>query len=537
MSLKVSLTMTDRNRSAGNSTGKRPRLRERIRFSLVLRLNASTTLRTLSMLISLNLLLLVLAVTAVFLHLENQAGRTVLSIREETRPEARTLLPELLSDANAFEISIERFGDTWKATESKEDLSASPLLTFFHLDGLALSAEVQRSFPPSGTPAGAPLAERAAGLAYRLQYPLAEVNGVVYTVVSVTVPLFPVLLRLGALFAVLLVFEILLLLGSIPAGARSARRVLRPIDEMARITRNINASRLDTRLNLKGSQNELKDLAGTINEMLERIDTAYRSQIRFVSDASHELRTPIAVIQGYANLLDRWGKNDPQTLQESIAALKTESENMKELVEKLLFLARGDNNTLTLHMESIPLDRLVREIARETAMIDPNHIFRISREDPVAVTADAQLLKQAIRILIDNSIKYTPPGGEITIGCTGGAGSEVRLLVQDSGAGIPAVDVPYIFDRFYRADSSRTRKTGGTGLGLSIAKWIVERHSGRIEVLSREGYGTRMSVILPRLENTERPARNAAGSPDAAGIAAAGGTEVREHPVPPGLLH
>ena len=395
---------------------------------------------------------------------------------------------------------------------------------------------MQRSFPPSGEPADAPIADRAADLTYRLQYPLEEVNGVVYTVVSVTMPLFPVLLRLGAFFAVLLVFEILLLLGSIPAGARSARRVLRPIDEMARITRNINASRLDTRLNLKGSQNELKDLAGTINEMLERIDTAYRSQIRFVSDASHELRTPIAVIQGYANLLDRWGKNDPQTLQESIAALKAESENMKELVEKLLFLARGDNNTLTLHMESIPLDRLVREIARETAMIDPNHIFRISREDPVAVTADAQLLKQAIRILIDNS-KIHSAGGEITIGCTGGAGNEVRLLVQDSGAGIPTADVPYIFDRFYLAYSSLTRKTGGTGLGLSIAKWIVERHNGRIEVLSREGYGTRMSVILPRLENPGRSARNAAVPPDAADIATTGGTEVQEHPVPPGLLH
>lgn len=529
--------MTDRNSGTGPSTGRRPRLRERIRFSLVLRLNTSTTLRTLSMFLSLNVLLLVLVAAAYFLHVENQAGQAVLSIRGETRPEARLLLPELLSDAHAYEISIDAYRETWKAPEPDDDLANSPLLTFFRLDGLALAAEAQRTFPPSGKPVGAPFSERAADLAYRLRYPLAEVDGVVYTVVTVTVPLFPPLVRLGAAFSVLLFFEFLLLLGGIPAGARSARRVLRPIDEMARITRNINASRLDTRLNLKGSQNELKDLAGTINEMLERIDTAYRSQIRFVSDASHELRTPIAVIQGYANLLDRWGKNDPQTLQESIAALKTESESMKELVEKLLFLARGDNNTLTLHLEPLPLDRLVREIARETAMIDPNHTFRIAREDAVAVTADAQLLKQAVRILIDNSIKYTPPGGEITIGCTGGTGNEVRLSVQDSGAGIPAGDVPYIFDRFYRADSSRTRKTGGTGLGLSIAKWIVERHNGRIEVLSREGYGTRMSVVLPRLETPGRPTRGNAVSPDTAGAPATGGTQVREHPVPRDLLH
>jgi signal transduction histidine kinase len=205
---------------------------------------------------------------------------------------------------------------------------------------------------------------------------------------------------------------------------------------------------------------------------------------------------------------------------------------MKELVEKLLFLARGDNNTLTLHMESIPLDRLVREIARETAMIDPNHVFRISREDPVAVTADAQLLKQAVRILIDNSIKYTPPGGEITIGCTGNAGNEVRLLVQDSGAGIRAADVPS-FSTGFIGPILRVRAKPADGLGLSIAKWIVERHNGRIEVLSREGYGTRMSVILPRLVNPGRSSGGAGVTPDVPGIAAEGRAEVQEHPVPP----
>jgi signal transduction histidine kinase len=217
--------------------------------------------------------------------------------------------------------------------------------------------------------------------------------------------------------------------------------------------------------------------------------------VRFVSDASHELRTPISVIQGYANLLDRWGKRDEKTLQESINAIKEETANMKELVEQLLFLARGDNNTIALQIEEIRLKDLVGEVVSETQMIDSAHEYEAKLSD-ATISVDKGLIKQALRILVDNSIKYTETGGHILISAAID-GDFARLSVQDDGIGIRPEAVPNIFDRFYRTDESRARATGGAGLGLSIAKWIAARHGGHMEVLSREGIGTRISILIP----------------------------------------
>jgi len=232
--------------------------------------------------------------------------------------------------------------------------------------------------------------------------------------------------------------------------------------------------------------------------MLDRINESYKAQARFVSDASHELRSPIAAIQGYANLLDRWGKHDEQALQESIDAIKEEAANMKELVEQLLFLAKGDSHAMPLHEELINLSDVAEAVVKETQMIDDRHVLE-SRLTPVHAKADPGLIKQALRILVDNAIKYTPSGGRIVVSVKRSA-DMAWLTVQDDGIGIPPEAVPRIFDRFYRADDSRARATGGTGLGLSIAKWIVERHGGRIEVLSRQDIGTRISIVIPAAE-------------------------------------
>ena len=256
----------------------------------------------------------------------------------------------------------------------------------------------------------------------------------------------------------------------------------------------ITAARLDTRIDIDQTQDELKGLAAAINGMLDRINAAYRSQARFVSDASHELRTPIAAIQGYANLLDRWGKHDEKALQESIDAIKEEAANMKDLVEQLLFLARGDSNRMPLQIERIDLADTAQTVLKEFRMIDGGHEFILDVESAY-VEGDAGLIKQALRILVDNAVKYTPVGGEIKISVKQRE-SEVTLTVQDSGIGIPPEAVPHIFERFFRADESRARSTGGTGLGLSIANWIVERHGGHLEVLSREDIGTRFTIVL-----------------------------------------
>jgi signal transduction histidine kinase len=346
----------------------------------------------------------------------------------------------------------------------------------------------------------------------------------------IAVALEPFLRVFRVLLILLLVYEFLTVLSKTGKNRRMVRRELDPISALTRATMNlnavskqldpdkmaalagklegINASRLDTRIQIDDTQAELKSLAQAINGMLDRINESYRAQVRFVSDASHELRTPISVIQGYANLLDRWGKNDEKTLQESIHAIKDEAANMKDLVEQLLFLARGDNDTIMLQPEVFSLAELAREVTGEFAMIDATHHFELKAGSEAIVRADRGLIKQALRILVDNAVKYTDPGGHITL-ATSADGATATISVSDDGIGIKPEAVGHIFERFYRADASRARATGGAGLGLSIAQWITYRHNGHLEVLSREGIGTRISVLLPA---SNAPASNAPAS-------------------------
>lgn len=270
----------------------------------------------------------------------------------------------------------------------------------------------------------------------------------------------------------------------------------RQLEALAGVLSDIDANKLDRQISVDSTQDELKGLAAAINAMLRRINDSYQSQVQFVSDASHELRTPISVIQGYVNLLDRWGKKDEKTMQESIDAIKAETQNMKELVEQLLFLARGDNETIQLHRESFDACEMIEEIVREAEMIDSTHKFELDLKPPTVISADKQLIKQAIRILVDNSCKYTPRGETIRLKASADA-ENVRIAVQDNGIGIEPESLPLIFNRFYRSDVSRTRKTGGSGLGLSIAKWIVERHGAHFEIMSRVDIGTRITIVMP----------------------------------------
>ena len=316
---------------------------------------------------------------------------------------------------------------------------------------------------------------------------------------------------------ILMICQLVSLLSTLFKNAGTINKTLRPIQELAAAAAKlntasgmspeelsvladkldeINATHLDTRISVSGTQKELRELAQAINAMLDRINEAYRSQMRFVSDASHELRTPIAVVQGYANLLDRWGKDDPAIRQEAIDAIRQEADSMKELVEQLLFLARGDNDSMRIEMEDFDLTALAAEVLRETEMIDQTHIFLARWDGAVPVRADAGLIKQALRVLVDNSIKYSPEGGRILLSVRADGGA-ARMSVQDEGQGIGAESLPHIFDRFFRTDESRARQTGGTGLGLAIAKWIADRHGGWFEVLSREGVGTRITMVLP----------------------------------------
>jgi signal transduction histidine kinase len=230
--------------------------------------------------------------------------------------------------------------------------------------------------------------------------------------------------------------------------------------------------------------------------MLKRLEESKRKQIRFVDDASHELRTPIAVIQGYVNMLDRWGKDDPKVMEESITAIKDETVHMKTLIDQLLFLARGDMERHVIHKMPLDANELLEEVAEESRMIDASHEYLFETDGTShPIHADPAMIKQVLRILTDNAAKYTPSGGTVKFRAYE-KNARVCMEVSDTGIGISTDELPRIFDRFYRGQNLRGESSGGSGLGLSIAKWIVDEHSGEISAISSEGIGTRMTVSL-----------------------------------------
>ena len=279
---------------------------------------------------------------------------------------------------------------------------------------------------------------------------------------------------------------------------RLNKRVLAPIRDITSMAETLSESNLSNRINIAGTKNELKDLAMVINKMLDRIERSYNSQKQFVSDASHELRTPISVIRGYTDMLKRWGKDDPEVLDEGITAISQETDSMKELVESLLFLARHDKKTLMMEISSFDPAEVIREIHKEETMVHTEYCFNIGQLEETQIKADRNMLKQVMRILCDNAVKYSDPGTTITLSCRDLHDGYCSLSVKDEGHGIPEEDLPKIFDRFYRSDKARKKESGGHGLGLSIARIIVVAHRGKIKVRSKVGAGTVFTVLLPK---------------------------------------
>ena len=342
-----------------------------------------------------------------------------------------------------------------------------------------------------------------------IYYIVRDANGV--TIVKASV--FPVILFIICVFGIMLFFQLLGILLGAYSDYRKIRKTLKPINDLALRAEELSSISFDeskyqviedaidhiqpddnTPIELGDA--ELRGIEAAVNNLLIRLRDAYRQQARFVNDASHELRTPIAVIQGYANMLDRWGRKDEKVLAESIEAIVHEADHMNRLVEQLLFLARGDSGKTTLSFEETSLNDLMQETYEESFMIDEEHPYRFRRsEEEITAKVDASMLKQAVRILIDNAAKYTKKGDEIILGVGKTEDGCPYLMVQDTGIGMSETNVEHMFERFYRADEARSFQ--GTGLGLSIAKWIVDKHEGHFEVLSRTELGTRIRIVLP----------------------------------------
>lgn len=285
---------------------------------------------------------------------------------------------------------------------------------------------------------------------------------------------------------------------SLLIGFLISKRMLRPIDKITTTAKEISISDLNRKIEVKGNDDELDRLAKTFNEMIDRLRQSFEQQNNFVADASHELRTPISVVRGYIDLIDRWGKNDPAVLEEAIDAIKNETKDMGDMVERLLFLARSDIGKLIITKEQFNLFELIEELILEYRLIYPERVLRPEIPKDARIFANRKMIKQVMRAVIDNSIKYSPGNSEIRIFSASKRDNEVSISVQDFGIGIPQDKLKGIFERFYRVDSSRERKTGGAGLGLSIVETIVAAHGGRVEVESETGKGTLLTIIIPK---------------------------------------
>jgi two-component system, OmpR family, sensor kinase len=283
------------------------------------------------------------------------------------------------------------------------------------------------------------------------------------------------------------------------AGWLVTRQALAPLASATLVaTRITRADDLSRRVPLMGNESEeVAQMITAFNETLSRLEGLFTSQRRFIADVSHELRTPLTVIKGEVSLMRRMGQVD----EESLTSVEGEVDRLTRLVGDLLLLAQAESGRLPMAMRPVELDTILLEVFQQMRTLSGDKIqLHITEIDQVQVTGDRDRLKQVLVNLVGNAIQYTPQGGSVTLSLQK-TGEQARLIVSDTGPGIPAQDLPHIFERFYRGERSRKRTSGsqssGFGLGLSIAYWIVRNHSGSIDVNSQEGKGTTFCIWLP----------------------------------------
>lgn len=303
----------------------------------------------------------------------------------------------------------------------------------------------------------------------------------------------------GALqrFGVLLIasIPIVVLIASI-GGYWISRRALAPVDEITAAARTITIRNLSQRLRVSQTGDEIQRLSETWNETLERLEAAVNRLSQFTADASHELRTPIALIRTEAEIALR-RERSPEVYREALRQIRNESERTTQLIEDLLTLARADAGLQSLPLNPLELGELIQYVSASWQVMAENRGIRLESEAARAKTiieGNAPALQRMFGALIDNALKYTPPGGVVRIGVAANGGGAI-VTVRDTGVGIRETALPHIFERFYRADEARNHE-GGSGLGLSIAQWIAQRHHARIAAESKLGAGSVFSVIF-----------------------------------------
>ncbi|WP_040413335.1 HAMP domain-containing sensor histidine kinase [Desulfosporosinus sp. OT] len=302
---------------------------------------------------------------------------------------------------------------------------------------------------------------------------------------------------------IFLSLSLLALIGGMLAFIPVLRKTLVPLSKIVDTVEQIDVGNLAERLPVEQGQMEIDRLAISFNGMLERLESSFEAEKeakeqmrRFVADASHELRTPLTSIHGFLEVLLRGAMNQPDKLNKSLKSMYAESERMKKLVQDLLLLAKLDRSPM-IELREGELDSIIKEMAPQLRVLAGNRKVCLRLTSDLRCRFDEDKMKQVLLNLFHNAVQHTDSEmGEIQISLETAVGS-VELIVSDNGSGIPDEHLPYLFDRFYRSDSSRTRKYGGAGLGLAITKSIVELHGGKIKVESVAGVGTSFHVWLP----------------------------------------
>jgi len=339
---------------------------------------------------------------------------------------------------------------------------------------------------------------RAEGRHFRFAFEKFNLNGHVYSV-EMGIPADDAVETLHLFSSYLLMFAPGLLLLAAGVGYWMSRRALSPVDALVRTAREVGGANLSSRLQKLETGDELQRLSDTLNEMLDRIETAFLRVTQFTADASHELRTPVSLIRTEAELALRRSRGEAE-YKESLRHILLEAERTTALIEQLLALARADSGREALHLQTVDLRQTLVTVVdgwKQVATIRDLQFSANLDAQNAFVLGDETLLRRLTDILLDNAFKYTSSPGSVRLSLEQ-RGEGAVITVQDSGVGIAQADQSRIFERFYRVDKARSREQGGTGLGLAIAQWIVVQHRGTIAVESRPGEGATFRVALPK---------------------------------------
>ncbi len=287
------------------------------------------------------------------------------------------------------------------------------------------------------------------------------------------------------------------ILTALAGGAFLARRAIRPVDQMAAVAQQITAQSLNERIKLSHADIELERLAESFNQMITRLENSFRQVRQFTADASHELRTPLTILKGESQLALNSHLN-PDEYKELLRSRMEELERMARIVDDLLILSRADSEAVELDFHMVDLSDLVIEACEQLrSYADAGRVnLVVEQVEPIEIRGDSLKLRQMLRNVLENAIKYTPESGDIRVQLKAQNDGHCLLTISDTGIGIPASDLPRVFDRFYRVDKARSRERGGSGLGLSIVKWVVEAHSGKILIESHLGEGTLVQIFF-----------------------------------------